>query len=256
EAALQAGGRHARRRARDLAHPLHRALGRGHGESRQGLPPVRQGRPDARPERRGHVLADRDLGRSDARDPREGQSRGRGLGRGRREGDRGAAGRFLTGRLAAIESPVLMQARDTQKTLFRRVEKAIEAIQRSPDAASTVADTAAAIIENFRDALGVRGGRLYARRDGGYGLPKTLRVSKQVPPGPFVPDPFPPIERALDDGVVVMGLDAPGVDAAFERRLGVDRFASIAVGDDEYILSFNVDPSAANEDLVSSLSIL
>ena len=149
-----------------------------------------------------------------------------------------------------------MEHRDTGKSLFRRVEKAIEAIQRSPDAASTVVDTATAIIEHFRDALGVRGGRLYTRRDGGYELTRTFGDVKAVAPGLLVPDNYPPVERALDDGVVVMDLSAPGVNAEFEQTLGVDRFASIAVGDDEYILSFDVDPAAANEDLISSLSIL
>ena len=149
-----------------------------------------------------------------------------------------------------------MDSRDTKKSLFRRVEKAMEAIQRSPDGASTVAASASAIIENFRGDMGVRGGRLYERRDGGYELTGTFGDVKPVAPGLFVPETYPPVERVVDDGVVVMGLDAPGVDAEFERSLGVDRFAAIAVGDDEYILSFDVEPAAINEDLVSSLSIL
>src|SRR5215470_12058311 len=86
---------------------------------------------------------------------------------------------------------------DTGKSLFRKVEKAIEAIERSPDAASTIAQTAAAVIEHFREDLGVRGGRLYA-----------------------------------------------------------DRFAAIAVGDEQYILSFSVDPSTPEDDLMASLGIL
>jgi sigma-B regulation protein RsbU (phosphoserine phosphatase) len=149
-----------------------------------------------------------------------------------------------------------MESRDTRKSLFRRVEKAMEAIQRSPDAPSTIADAASAIIEHFKGDMGVRGGRLWERRDGGYELTRTFGDVKPVAPGLFVPDAYPPVERVVDDGVVVMGLDAPGVDTEFERRLGVDRFAAIAVGDDEYILSFDVEPAAVNEDLVSSLSIL
>jgi sigma-B regulation protein RsbU (phosphoserine phosphatase) len=53
-----------------------------------------------------------------------------------------------------------------------------------------------------------------------------------------------------------MDLSAPGVDAEFERRLGAERFAAIAVGDDEYILSFTVDPAAPEDDLLASLGIL
>jgi hypothetical protein len=149
-----------------------------------------------------------------------------------------------------------MEPRETRKGLFRRVEKAMEAIRRSPDAPSTVADTASAIIENFKGALGVRGARLYEARDGGYELIRTFGDVKPVPPGLFVPDTYPPVGMLLDDGVVIMGLDAPGVDAEFEKSLGVDRFAAIAVGEDQFILSFTVDPGAPDEDLMSSLGIL
>jgi len=148
-----------------------------------------------------------------------------------------------------------MEPRD-KKSLFRRVEKAMEAIHRSADVSTTVADTASAIIENFKGDMGIRGGRLYERRDGGYELTRTFGEVKPVTPGLLVLDTYPPLEQVLDEGVVVLGLDAPGVDAAFERSLGVDRFAAIAVGDDEYVLSFDVEPGAANEDLVSTLSIL
>jgi stage II sporulation SpoE-like protein len=146
--------------------------------------------------------------------------------------------------------------RSPGKSLFRKVERAIEAIERSPDAASTIAETASAVIENFREDLGVRGGRLYERRDGGYELTRTFGGVREVPAGIFVPDAYPPVQRLLDDGVVVMDLTAPGVDPEFEKRLDADRFAAIAVGDDQYILSFSVDPVAPDEDLMASLGIL
>ena len=63
---------------------------------------------------------------------------------------------------------------DPRKSLFRKVERAIEAIERSSDASSTITETAGAIIENFREELGVRGGRLYERRDGGYELTRVF----------------------------------------------------------------------------------
>jgi sigma-B regulation protein RsbU (phosphoserine phosphatase) len=145
---------------------------------------------------------------------------------------------------------------ETTKSLFRKVEKAIEAIDSSPDVSSTIAQTAAAVIEHFREDLGVRGGRLYERRDGGYELTRTFGGVRPVGPGIFVPDAYPPIQRVVDNGVVVMDLTAPGVDPEFEKRLDVNRFAAIAVGDDQYILSFSVDPGAPDEDLMASLGIL
>jgi sigma-B regulation protein RsbU (phosphoserine phosphatase) len=144
---------------------------------------------------------------------------------------------------------------DPRKSLFRKVERAIEAIERSSDASSTITETAGAIIENFREELGVRGGRLYERRDGGYELTRVFGGAVAAP-GIFVPDEYPPVQQVVDGGVVVLDLTAPGVDPEFERKLGVDRFAAIAVGDDQYILSFSVDPIAQSEDLMASLGIL
>lgn len=144
---------------------------------------------------------------------------------------------------------------DPRKSLFRKVERAIDAIERSSDASSTITETATAIIENFREELGVRGGRLYERRDGGYELTRVFGGAVAAP-GIFVPDAYPPVQQVVDEGVVVLDLTAPGVDPEFERKLGVDRFAAIAVGDDQYILSFSVDPVAQTEDLLASLGIL
>jgi sigma-B regulation protein RsbU (phosphoserine phosphatase) len=145
---------------------------------------------------------------------------------------------------------------DPRKSLFRKVEKAIQTIEKSVDVASTVASAAGAVIENFQDDLGVRGGRLYERRDHGYEITRTFGQAKAVPPGIMVPLDYPPIEKVIDEGVVVLDLSAPGVDRAFEEKIGADRFAAIAVGDDKFILSFSVDPVAADEDLLVSLGIL
>lgn len=144
----------------------------------------------------------------------------------------------------------------TGKFLFRQIEKAIQAIDRAEDPSATIMQTASTVIEQFSEVLGVRGGRLYQRRDGGYELVRTFGGVPAVAAGLFIPKEYPPIERVVDEGVTVMDLDAPGVDAELERRLGAERFAAIAVGDDEYILSFSVDPAAPEDALVASLGII
>jgi sigma-B regulation protein RsbU (phosphoserine phosphatase) len=145
---------------------------------------------------------------------------------------------------------------ETGKHLFRQVEKAIEAIDRTADASATIMQTASTVIEQFSDVLGVRGGRLYVRREGGYELVRTFGNVPAVSPGLFIPEDYAPIEHVIDEGVTVMDLSAPGVDTELERKLGAERFAAIAVGDDEYILSFSVDPAAPEDDLLASLGIL
>ena len=144
----------------------------------------------------------------------------------------------------------------TGKLLFRQVEKAIQAIDRAADPSATIAQTAATVIEQFESVLGVRGGRLYERRDGGYELVRTFGGVPAIAPGLFIPDAYPPVQKVVDEGVTVMDLNDPGVDPELERRLGAERFAAIAVGDDEFILSFTVDPAAPADDLMASLGIL
>lgn len=145
---------------------------------------------------------------------------------------------------------------ESRKSLFRKVERAIQTIEKSVDVASTVTSAAGAVIEIFREDLGVRGGRLYERRDSFYEITRTFGEVKPVPPGLSVPADYPPIENVIDNGVVVLDLNAPGVDRAFEEKIGADRFAAIAVGEDKFILSFSVDPGANDEDLLVSLGIL
>ena len=145
---------------------------------------------------------------------------------------------------------------DSRKSLFRKVERAIETIEKTSDVASTVVSAAGAIIENFADDLGVRGGRLYERRDGSYEITRTFGDVKPVAPGLSVPVDYPPIERVLEEGVAVMDLSFPGVNRDFEEKIGADRFAAIAVGDDQFLLSFSVDPAAHDEDILVSLGIV
>ena len=88
----------------------------------------------------------------------------------------------------------------TGKFLFRQVEKAIEAIERTADASATIMQTASTVIEQFSDALGVRGGRLYEHRDGGYELVRTFGNVPAIAPGLFVPEDYPPIQRGRRRG--------------------------------------------------------
>ena len=90
---------------------------------------------------------------------------------------------------------------ETGKFLFRKVEKAIEAIERTADASATIMQTASTVIEQFSEVLGVRGGRLYVRRDGGYELVRTFGNVPAIPPGLFIPEDYVPIERVVDEGV-------------------------------------------------------
>ena len=53
-----------------------------------------------------------------------------------------------------------------------------------------------------------------------------------------------------------MGPKDPGFDPILEQKIGAVRFAAIVVGDQNYILSFNVAPELSREDILFSLNLV
>ena len=143
------------------------------------------------------------------------------------------------------------------KSLFRRVERTLSAIDRGEDILATIQNVAEYMVTNFRDDLGIIGGRLYRRTDDGYELVGSFG-SAAPPPGTVVPHAYAPIEAAIDAGMVVMDRATPGLDPELEALLGTrERFAAIALADGAYLISFDVAAGRARErDLRASLNIV
>ncbi|MEP0775829.1 MAG: PP2C family protein-serine/threonine phosphatase [Acidobacteriota bacterium] len=143
------------------------------------------------------------------------------------------------------------------KSLFRKVERTLSAIERGEDILATIQNVAEYMVTNFRDDLGIIGGRLYRRSDEGYELVGSFGAASP-PPGTIVPHAYAPIEAAIDSGVVVMDRASPGLDPELEALLGTrERFAAIALADGDYLISFDVAPGRAPErDLRASLNIV
>lgn len=146
----------------------------------------------------------------------------------------------------------------TPKSLFRRVEKTLGTIERGADILATIRNVADHMVRDFREPLGMVGGRIYQLRDNEYELVHTFGSASSHPVGIRVPRTYAAIEALVDSGVVVMDLAAPGVDPELEARLGTHaRFAAIAVADGEYLVSFDLAPSSGStEDLRASLNIV
>ncbi|MEO8216851.1 MAG: PP2C family protein-serine/threonine phosphatase [Acidobacteriota bacterium] len=142
------------------------------------------------------------------------------------------------------------------KQLLAKIQRAIESIETLPDERMTVSHLARTISTNFKE-LGISGGRLYECRDSGvYELVERFGSSQGVL-GIQVPRDYRPMSMTLENGIVVMNVGDAGVDPVLEEQLGVQRFAAIAVGDNEdYIVSFNVAPESSREDLLFSLNLL
>ncbi len=65
----------------------------------------------------------------------------------------------------------------------------------------------------------------------------------------MVPLSYRPIQLVLDQGAVFMDADDPHIDRGLEQLLGTQQFAAIEVGDEEYILAFDVAAGVNGDDI-------
>ena len=142
------------------------------------------------------------------------------------------------------------------RLLLKNVEKTLEAIEGGEDVLATIVQVGEAIVHNFRDELGILGGRLYVRQENQYVLERGFGRSRRVPSGIRVSADYGPIRRAEEDGIVLTDRSDPSVDAEFEQKLGVTRFAAVSFGEERYLLSFDVHPRVRGEDLLLALGII
>ena len=144
------------------------------------------------------------------------------------------------------------------KHLLTQVERTLEQIEASESRRLTIEQIAETIAGNFREELGITGGRIYeCDDDGNYELVGRFGVSRSGPLGIVVPRGYKPIELVLENGVVVMDPTDPGVDPVLEQKLGARRFAAVAAGDENpHVIGFDVSPELSRDDILFSLSLI
>lgn len=140
--------------------------------------------------------------------------------------------------------------------LMKKVEQVVAAMERADDIGATIHTLLQIIIDKFRDELGITGGRLYQRRGDVYALQSSFGLAKQPPRNFRVPLSYAPIQNVLEEGAVYMDADDPRMDRSMESLIGVRTFAAIEVGDEEYILAFDVASEDRGDDVLFSLGIL
>lgn len=144
------------------------------------------------------------------------------------------------------------------KRLLTQVERTLEHIESTTNRRLNIEQLAQTIAKNFREELGITGGRIYeCTDDSNYELVGRFGEEHEGPIGIVVPKTYKPVELALESGVVVMNPNDPGVDPELEQRLGARRFAAIAVGDDNsHIIGFDVSEALSREDILFSLNVV
>lgn len=143
------------------------------------------------------------------------------------------------------------------KRLLTQVERTLGQIEMAETTSTTLEKLGETIASNFRDQLGITGGRVYEERgDDVYQLVGRFGVSHAGALGIAVPKDYRPIALAIENGTVVMGPEDPGFDPVIESKIGVRRFAAIALTDDNYLLSFDVAPELSRDDILYALNLV
>ena len=143
------------------------------------------------------------------------------------------------------------------KNLLTKVERTLEQIESAESTRFTIEQIAETIASNFRDELGITGGRIYELNDNNmYELVGRFGATNEKSLGIVVAKDYKPIELVLENGIVVMNPTDPGVDPVLEARLGAHRFAAIAAGDEDYVVAFDVAPELSREDILFSLNLI
>ncbi|HEX6177933.1 MAG TPA: SpoIIE family protein phosphatase, partial [Thermoanaerobaculia bacterium] len=144
------------------------------------------------------------------------------------------------------------------KKLLTQVEKTLAAIETGGPKGTTIEQIAETIASNFREQFGISGGRVFelSLDDNTYELIGRFGDRHDGPLGIAVPRDYRVIELVLENGVVVMDPTDPAVDPVLEQRLGARRFAAIAAGDEDYIISFDVAPEFGRDDILFSLNLI
>jgi len=142
------------------------------------------------------------------------------------------------------------------KRLLTQVERTLEQIDTGDSKTTTVAQIAETIATNFREELGITGGRVYEIREETYELVARFGQSHEGELGIEVPKDYKAIELVTENGIVVMDPSDPGFDPVLEQKLGAQRFCAISVGDEDYIIAFNVAAELSREDILFSLNLI
>ncbi len=142
------------------------------------------------------------------------------------------------------------------RALMHRVQEIVDRIGASDEGTLSVHLAADQIIGRLRDELGIWGGRLYERDGDDYVLRATFPDARAVEREIRIRRTYEPIELCLMRGSIYMDADDPRVDKELEAELGVEEFAAVEVGNERYLLGFDMAPGSDRENVLFSLGVV
>jgi sigma-B regulation protein RsbU (phosphoserine phosphatase) len=144
-----------------------------------------------------------------------------------------------------------------QRSLFRKLEKNLDAIERSAETRTTLSAILKSLVDDFKDDLGLVGARLYVPEGDLFVLQMEYPQETESRIGFKIPVSYEPVQELLKEGFVLYDLDDPGIDASIEDALGVKTFAAVRVGlAKKRILAFSLKDSSDRQNVIFMLNTI
>jgi sigma-B regulation protein RsbU (phosphoserine phosphatase) len=143
----------------------------------------------------------------------------------------------------------------SHRALIGKVERLVQAVGRTDDLDTTVSRLVAAVARELGRELGLPGARLYKRLGEDYVLLGTFGEAKSLPAGLRVKGSYPPVGIVRNEGTLYMACDDTRLDRELEAMLGAENFAALELGEEQYLVAFDV-PGGDREDILFSLGLL
>jgi hypothetical protein len=141
------------------------------------------------------------------------------------------------------------------KALYRKLEKTLDRIESTEDPSRLLSGVLDLLVNDFEEEFGFVAGRLYSREEDALVLRSVAGETERPPDSFSIPLDYPPCQRILKEGLVIMERGDPGFDESIEGPIGVSKFAAIAVGDDKsHVISFTIRGVVHEEQILYSLS--
>ncbi|HXI04144.1 MAG TPA: PP2C family protein-serine/threonine phosphatase [Candidatus Saccharimonadales bacterium] len=140
------------------------------------------------------------------------------------------------------------------KALYRKLERTLNSLETRETTSDLLSGILHTLVLDFQEDLGFKAGRLYSKEPDGLVL-RSVAGAAETPPDAYrIPLDYPPVEKILEEGLVIMKRGDPGFDESIEGPIGVSKFAAIAVGDSNHVISFTIKGELREEQILYSLS--
>ena len=144
------------------------------------------------------------------------------------------------------------------RSLHRKLERAILHIEQVDDVAKMLGAIVERLCRDFKDDLGLEGGRIYSREDYGYVLRAIVGISASPALTLREPRPFIPHRRLLADGLLFMARGDPDVNEGLDQPpASPSMLAAVGVGHgNTHIIAFSLKGKPRKADVLFSLSLV